>query len=174
VLEKVAVTLNIENKEGREHLSKRMATVFQEHSMSIFSLTDDQIDSVIKDKYLPKLENMEFESEERKEEAQELLDDNINSPDFKKFFRAVMRLSLHMFLNDPPIQVATQTIVERNKQASKLDKFDFWMYSKNDYYCIDGFPKEGNPCAIVLPPPYRQGYIYQGIKPAVVVIDSAS
>jgi len=29
------------------------------------------------------------------------------------------------------------------------------MYNKNDYYCIDGFPKEGNPCVVVLPPPYR-------------------
>ena len=44
------------------------------------------------------------------------------------------------------------------------------MFNKNDYYCIDGFPKEGYPCVVVLPPPYRQGYVYQNIKPAVIVL----
>jgi hypothetical protein len=48
------------------------------------------------------------------------------------------------------------------------------MFNKNDYYCIDGFPKEGYPCVVVLPPPYRQGYVYQGIKPAVIVLDDPS
>ena len=51
-----------------------------------------------------------------------------------------------------------------------LDSYEFWMYNKTDYYCIDGFPREGNPCVVVLPPPYRQGYVYQGIKPAVIVL----
>jgi hypothetical protein len=27
---------------------------------------------------------------------------------------------------------------------------------------------------VVLPPPYRQGYVYQGIKPAVLPVDDAS
>ena len=48
------------------------------------------------------------------------------------------------------------------------------MYYKNDYYCIDGFPQEGFPCVVVLPPPYRQGYVYQGIKPAVLPVDKAT
>jgi len=29
------------------------------------------------------------------------------------------------------------------------------MYYKNDYYLLDGFAKEGAPCIVVLPPPYR-------------------
>ena len=109
---------------------------------------------------MPRLSEMKFESEERKEEAYDLLEDNLFSTDFKKFFREVLRLCLHMTLNDPPIKVLSQSIKERNMKESVLQKFDFWMYSKNDYYCIDGFPKEGNPCAIVLPPPYRAGYVY--------------
>lgn len=52
-----------------------------------------------------------------------------------------------------------------------MEKFEFWMYYKNDYYLLDGFAKEGYPCVVVLPPPYRAGYVYQGIKPAVLVID---
>jgi hypothetical protein len=53
---------------------------------------------------------------------------------------------------------------------NEQDRFEFWMYNKNDYYCIDGFPKEGLPCVVVMPPPYRQGFVYQGIKPAVIVL----
>ena len=45
------------------------------------------------------------------------------------------------------------------------------MFNKSDHYCIDGFPKEGNPCVVVLPPPFRAGYIYQSIKPAVIVLE---
>lgn len=60
---------------------------------------------------------------------------------------------------------------DRVKKPELTDKFDFWMFNKNDYYCIDGFPKEGFPCVVVLPPPYRHGYVYQGIKPAVIVLD---
>jgi hypothetical protein len=52
--------------------------------------------------------------------------------------------------------------------------YDFWMYNKNDYYCIDGFPQEGHPCVVVLPPPYRQGYVYQGIKPAILPVNDAT
>lgn len=132
------------------------------------------------EKYIPRIEEMDFEDEDRKEEALEYLKSYVDekspdySPDFINFFKAVMKLNLHMFLNDPPISVAAMSIKERKQKEGILEKFDFWMYSKNDYYCIDGFPKEGNPCAIVLPPPYRSGYVYQGIKPAVIVIDTAT
>ena len=73
-----------------------------------------------------------------------------------------------MVLSDPPIEMQLQASVDQ--QHSELEKFEFWMYNKNDYYCIDGFPKEGLPCVVVMPPPFRQGYVYQGIKPAVIVL----
>jgi hypothetical protein len=64
--------------------------------------------------------------------------------------------------------------VSRKEKEYLTEKFEFWMYNKNDYYCIDGFPKEGYPCVVVLPPPYRSGYVYQGIKPAVIVLNDPS
>ena len=30
-------------------------------------------------------------------------DDNLSTPDFKRFFRSILKLTLHMVLNDPPI-----------------------------------------------------------------------
>ena len=48
----------------------------------------------------------------------------------------------------------------RAQKESLTDKYEFWMYYKNDYYLLDGFAKEGYPCVVVLPPPYRAGYVY--------------
>ena len=75
-----------------------------------------------------------------------------------------------MVLNDPPIELFMDSCKEREAKTDLLEKYDFWMFNKNDYYCIDGFPKEGYPCVVVLPPPFRQGQVYQGIKPAVIVL----
>ena len=79
-----------------------------------------------------------------------------------------------MVLNDPPIELSMLSCKERDEKTELVEKYEFWMFNKNDYYCIDGFPREGYPCVVVLPPPYRQGYVYQGIKPAVIVLSDAN
>ena len=65
-----------------------------------------------------------------------------------------------MVLNDPPIELSMLSCKERDEKTELVEKYEFWMFNKNDYYCIDGFPREGYPCVVVLPPPYRQGYVY--------------
>lgn len=75
-----------------------------------------------------------------------------------------------MVLNDPPIELSMLSCEQRLTKSELVERYEFWMFNKNDYYCIDGFPREGYPCVVVLPPPYRQGYVYQGIKPAVIVL----
>ena len=79
-----------------------------------------------------------------------------------------------MVLNDPPIELSMLSCKEREAKTELVEKYEFWMFNKNDYYCIDGFPREGYPCVVVLPPPYRQGYVYQGIKPAVIGLSDAN
>ena len=66
-------------------------------------------------------------------------EDNLSTPDFKRFFKAIMKLSLHMTLNDPPIQISMDSWQTRKGKTAITDKYDFWMYNKNEYYCIDGF-----------------------------------
>jgi len=102
----------------------------------------------------------------------DMFEDNISTPDFIRFVQAIIKLQLHMVLNEPPIELSMLTKVDREKKIDLTEKFEFWMFNKNDYYCIDGFPREGYPCVVVLPPPYRQGYVYQGIKPAVIVLSN--
>lgn len=48
---------------------------------------------------------------------------------------------------------------------------EYSVYSKpQDFYCIDGFPKEAQDCVIVVPAPMRGGHTYQSLKPAVLII----
>ena len=50
-------------------------------------------------------------------------------------------------------------------------EYDFCKFLKSDHACIDGFPQEGNTAVVVLPQPMRGGYVYQGLKPAVIVFE---
>jgi hypothetical protein len=45
-----------------------------------------------------------------------------------------------MVLNDPPISLSMEPWSSRRTKTNILEKYDFWMYNKSDYYCIDGFP----------------------------------
>ena len=75
-----------------------------------------------------------------------------------------------MILNDPPITLKVVGQKERNGLEGFLQKFEFWQFKKSDYYCIDGFPTEGMPGVVIIPPPFRGNYVYQGLKPAVIVL----
>ena len=44
-------------------------------------------------------------------------------------------------------------------------------FNSKEFYCIDGFPKDGLQCVVVLPTPMRGQYVYQGIKPCVLIIN---
>jgi hypothetical protein len=104
--------------------------------LKIFEFSDSQIQQFLQNKYRPRCEDICAE----REGALDEFEDNISTSDFKRFFRAVLKLSLHMVLNDPPIQVAQEPWSVIREKENLTEKYDFWMYSKNDYYCIDGFP----------------------------------
>ncbi|CDW71805.1 UNKNOWN [Stylonychia lemnae] len=152
------------------YLDTKFQSIFQEYSLKVFYLSDQEINDLVMNKYKPRCVGIISD----RDGAEDDFEDNISTPDFKRFVRAVFKLSLHMVLNDPPILLSMECWETRQVKTILIQKFEFWMYNKNDYYCIDGFPKEGNPCVVVLPPPYRQGYVYQGIKPAVIVLDDPS
>lgn len=89
------------------------------------------------------------------DDTEDDFEDDISTSDFKSFVRAVLKLTLHMVLNDPPILLNLEPWQTKQHKTSLIERLEFWMYSKSDYYCIDGFIKEGKPCVVVLPPPYR-------------------
>lgn len=67
--------------------------------MKIFQFSDKQIEDFLQNKYKPRCEGIVSE----RDGALEEFEDNISTSDFKRFFRAVLKLQLHMVLNDPPI-----------------------------------------------------------------------
>ena len=80
------------------------------------------------------------------------------SQEFLDFFNHILDLNLHMVLNDPPIEM--QLVKWQDRKGEFLEKYTFEMFTKQKYYCIDGFPTEGMPGVVVLPPPLRAGYVY--------------
>ena len=88
------------------------------------------------------------------------LEDNITSNEFTSFFQVLIELNLHMVLNEPPIYLQLVPWETRSKQSTILTKYEFQMFTKSDFYCIDGFPTEGMPGVVVLPTPLRDGYVY--------------
>jgi len=63
-----------------------------------------------------------------------------------------------MLLNDPPLTFFKQPE-------------EYHLFLKTDFYCLDGFPKEKNPCIVILPPPKWDKIAYMGIKPTVLVLE---
>ena len=149
-------------------LHKKLQSVFKDYSTQVFSYDTEQVKKFLNEKYKPRCQAI-LEADED-DEAMDLFEDNVDTPDFVRFVQAIVKLQLHMVLNDPPIELSMLSCAERQTKEDLLERYEFWMFNKNDYYCIDGFPREGYPCVVVLPPPYRQGYVYQGIKPAVIVL----
>jgi len=56
--------------------------------------------------------------------------------------------------------VELQAYETKKNKVQILEFFEFQMFSKADFYCIDGFPTEGMPGVVVIPPPLRGGYVY--------------
>lgn len=137
-------------------LYKKLKPVFQEHNRSIFEF--DDVAGLIEERYKPVAVQI-VEAHNEGEFIDDLID-NISSPEFESFFKILIELHLHMVLNDPPIRMNLLDEQARRASGDFLDKFEFSMFSKQDFYCIDGFPTEKMPAVVVLPAPLRDGYVY--------------
>ena len=84
--------------------------------------------------------------------------EEFDNEDFLDFARAAHELALVMLLNSPELTLPFSA------------RPHYQRYSKGRFYCVDGFPKEGAPCVVVLPPPHREAYAYMGLRPAVLVL----
>lgn len=147
----MAQLMNIKN--GYEMLSKNLHSVFQEHNRDIFQFKSSEIIEIYKQKISVD------------EDLEDDLQENISSDEFQAFVQTVIDLCLHMVLSDPQISIPW-----KNGQGSLINQFDFWEFTKAEYFCIDGFPTEGMPGVVIVPAPLRGNYVYQGLKPAVIVL----
>ena len=141
-----------------KHITQKLTPIFQEYSNHIFPFTDNYFENLCSTFKTKGLEII------RNEESREYLDEMLISVEFRRYVEMQHKLCLHMALNEPRIQTNIQ--IEEENVALQYRRYD-----KSKHYCIDGFPKEHLPCVIVLPPPKRNQYIYQGIKAAVAILN---
>jgi hypothetical protein len=93
-------------------LESKLQSVFKDYSMQIFKYSEDQIKSFLEDKYRPRCMPLFEEADD--EDGKEMFEDNVGTPDFVRFVQAIIKLQLHMVLNDPPIELSMLSKVERD------------------------------------------------------------
>ena len=167
----IAKTLNINDDENAiNHLNIKIKPIFQEYWERWFgeiNNNDEYYNSIIQDKYKPIWEKI-ISNYEDEEDYNEMLDEAINSEDFRNFIKSLHKIVMHLCLSDPPISVQLASFEERMKKDNLIEKYEFKRFKKQNMFCIDGFPKEDLPAVVVYPPPMKGRYVYQGIKPSVI------
>lgn len=167
--------LNLQDK--KDSLYKQFINLFQDYNSQIFSCESSEILSSYKEKVkeILSFNYYSFECNVFEKNDEEKSDDlfyhyNINeeiqqlfeNPDLQKLVQVYYSLSIYMHLNDPPLKTHLEEFLTR--------KFFYVNFKKNEYYCIDGFVKDKAPSIIVIPAVMRANFIYNGIKPAVLIL----
>ncbi len=150
----VGTALGLPTSANEQLATRYMNSLFQEFSLTVFAFTDlyyKRVCEKIQQTLLARL---------GPEGAQKLAS-WLSGSDLRRFLDALHKLYLHMVLSDPPVEL-----------KDPAGGMEYREFSKSQFQCLDGFPKDGAACAIVIPPPIRQGYVYQGIKAAVVIVKS--
>eukprot|EP00826_Nyctotherus_ovalis_P035487 TRINITY_DN3053_c0_g1_i1.p1 TRINITY_DN3053_c0_g1~~TRINITY_DN3053_c0_g1_i1.p1 ORF type:complete len:562 (+),score=155.23 TRINITY_DN3053_c0_g1_i1:76-1761(+) len=134
---------NIPKDSHKQVVSRYLNPLFQEFCLSVFDFTDDYYQKIC-----AKLKN-----------ADNIDDAWAESEDLKSFIKSLHRLYLHMALSEPEIELDISRVGREYKE-----------YVKGVYHCLDGFPKDGAACVVIVPSPAREGRVYQGIRSSVVIV----
>lgn len=169
----IAKTLNISDDEkAMNHLNIKIKPIFQEYCERCFGEindNDEYYNSLIHDKYKPICSKIiDNYANEEDEDYNEMLDEAIDSDDFRNFVKSLHKIVMHLCLSDPPISVNLITFDERMTKENVVERYEFKRFKKQNMFCIDGFPKEDLPAVVVYPPPMKGRFVYQGIKPSVI------
>lgn len=90
------------------------------------------------------------------------LEDMLKSKSFKDLIVITKKMFLYIDFHDPPLKLK---IEENNERKIELKSF-----KNSDCLCVDGLVKENKSCLILMnPPTLKNGFIYQGLKPIVIV-----
>ncbi|KAL4479481.1 hypothetical protein ABPG72_011803 [Tetrahymena utriculariae] len=100
--------------------------------------------------------------EQNQEDFKQYLQELYESNELLEFIEQFYRLSIHMHLHDPPLNLPIQNFKNRI--------FEYIPYKKNNYYLIDGFVQQNAPALTVVPSVLRNNQVYTGIKPSVILL----
>ena len=130
----------------------KIRNFLQEYYSSIFTCSDKTIKEIGEKIIKLCLEN-EFEVEDLKKD--------IENEYFFNFVIAAFKLNVYLLLHEPELKL------------SEIKTPDYRYFKKSLFLPIEGFCKEESICCIILNPPLlRNNFVYQGIFPAVYIIQS--
>lgn len=132
--------------EKMESVRKYLLRMFQDNYLTAFpTLCIDGI----KDKYVQRLPGP------MRNEGKKITENS----DFKSFVLSMHKISLHMLLNDPKLELHFPD----SPEITCITKPD-------DFCCIDGFPDNEPEAAIIIPSILRHNNPYAGIKPSILIL----
>ena len=105
MVKSVAITMNLCTEEAElKGLEKKLQGVFQDNSAKIFDFSEAKLKQFTEEKFKPKCLEL-LKMNEQSAEKEDMFLENVDSPDFIRFVRAIVKLQLHMVLNEPPIEM---------------------------------------------------------------------
>lgn len=129
----------------QQKLRKYMMKLFQDHYLTAFPCNCSQVANEFLDQ-IPKI-------------LVQKMKPLLESPEFSSYVSTMHKLSIHMLLSDPVLELKF-TMKPEYITITKPD----------DFYYIDGFPVGTSKGIIVLPSVTRNSQAYSGIKPAVLIL----
>lgn len=164
----------------------KLRNFIQEYYSTIFTCSEEFIDCVaeeIKSQYDEGLSKacekfIENESKEVTEEMKALhiemvvnkvkqrftdVEADLETKYFRNYVSASFKLNIYILLHDPELSL------------NKMNVPDYRLFNKSECLSIEGFIKENSPCCIILNPPLlKNKFVYQGILPAIYMIQETS
>ncbi|CAD8165273.1 unnamed protein product [Paramecium octaurelia] len=82
-----------------------------------------------------------------------------DNDDLIEWMKQYWLLLSYIILSDQEINIGFSRVI-----------YEIVSYQKNEYYCVDGFGKEGAKSLVILPPIMRKNQSFNGVKHAVLIL----
>ena len=107
----------------------------------------DEIYALFLEEFKSEIEEIKKRNHEESIDESDL-DDILASSELKSCVKLIFKLNFHMILNEPEIKI--DLVSKDNLSSIRLQP---QAYDKDKHLCLDGFPREGNPCVVVINSP---------------------
>jgi hypothetical protein len=163
LINQILIILNIPKEKNNEKIiENRMKTIFQEFFNKIFETekcSENFLVNISK-KYKEFVRNQLKDFKKHDE-----FEDMIKSKSFKEMIFLIKKILLYIEFHDPPLNLSIDSFKDRKTETKKL--------KNSDCICVEGFIKDEKNCLILLNPPLmKNGFIYNGLKPVVIVYEA--
>jgi hypothetical protein len=147
------------DKNNYKQIESCLKTIYQEYFTFIFEneKNSESFFTNVKKKFENFVHN-DLENFDKEDE----FEDMITSKSFKEMIVIIKKILLYIEFHDPPLKLKIDSFRERKIEIKK--------FKNSECICVEGLVKENKNCMILLyPPVLKNGFVYQGLKPIVIV-----